>query len=342
MLPIRTERLVVRLFGKSDVDALTQYRNDPQIARYQAWDVPYSRTGALEIAAEQVGRDKPVEGRWTTLAVEHDGEVIGDVATYLRAGGGVAEIGYTLARAHHGNGFATEAAGAVADALFEHAGVHRIEATLDVDHVASMRVLEAIGMQFECIANSAFFWRGNWVDDLRYAMTATDRRGWLTRSVRRPERVELVELEPDTAYLWGRLRTHRSQERFVAPMALSFRDALFPDLIDGGTVAPWMRGVLADGERVGFVMCADVTPTNPDAYLWRLLVDRTHQRRGIGTLAVAAVADHFRDRSTRLLTSYAHGPGSPESFYRGLGFVPTGEIGDGETVAALPLVSQGR
>ena len=36
-----------------------------------------------------------------------------------------------------------------------------------------------------------------------------------------------------------------------------------------------------------------------------------------------------------LLVSWAPGPGGPEPFYLGRGFVPTGEVDDGEIVARL-------
>ena len=37
------------------------------------------------------------------------------------------------------------------------------------------------------------------------------------------------------------------------------------------------------------------------------------------------------------LVSWQPGPGGPAGFYRELGFVPTGEVEDGEIVAALAL-----
>jgi GNAT superfamily N-acetyltransferase len=256
----------------------------------------------------------------------------------VREGGGIAEIGFTLAPGHHGHGYATEAASAMVDHLIEHHGVHRIEASLDPVNVASLRVLESIGMRDEGITRQSYLVRGEWVDDLRMAMTAADRAEWLARPRTPPSTMELVEITPDDAYLWGRLRTHRSQERFVSPMALSFRDALFPEVIDGAPVVPWMRGVLADGERVAFVMLAEVTDHHPEPYLWRLLVDRLHQRRGIGSsilrhlAAQMLVAGH-----TTLLTSWGEGTGSPRAFYLGEGFVPTGELDGDETVGRLTL-----
>jgi len=249
----------------------------------------------------------------------------------------VATIGYTFAPAHHGKGFATEAVSAVVGALCA-GGVHRFTATLDPDNVPSMRVLEAVGFTFESLVRSAEFIHGDWVSDLLYSMPADDRAQWLARPRQPPAAIELAEITPDDAHLWGRLTTHRSQERFAAPMSQSFRDALFPEVVDGAPVVPWLRGVLADGERVGFVMLAEVTEHHTEPYLWRLLIDRLHQRRGIGTLILAEIAAQVRSFGcTTLLTRWVEGPGSPEPFYLRHGFVPTGRIVDDEIEARVTL-----
>ena len=124
-----------------------------------------------------------------------------------------------------------------------------------------------------------------WEDDLHYAMTADDRRAWLGRNRLTPERVELVEVGSDNADDFARLRTHYSQEEFVAPMLRTYRDALFPESVDGVVTVPWMRGIVADGVPVGFLMTTTMYGQREGWYLWRLLIDRMHQRRGIGRIA---------------------------------------------------------
>src|SRR5690606_19927211 len=94
---------------------------------------------------------------------------------------------------------------------------------------------------------------------------------------------------------YRRLRTHRTQERFVATMEQSFTDALFPEPEQGHPVVPVLRGIEADGEPAGFLMWADaVNGGTPDPYLWRFLIDRQHQGRGIGGRALKLWADDLR------------------------------------------------
>jgi ribosomal-protein-alanine N-acetyltransferase len=59
------------------------------------------------------------------------------------------EIGYRLARSTWGKGYATEAAQAVCDYAFTTLGIKRLIAMIDPSNVASIRVAENIGMQYE-------------------------------------------------------------------------------------------------------------------------------------------------------------------------------------------------
>ena len=63
-------------------------------------------------------------------------------------------------------------------------------------------------------------------------------------------------------------------------------------------------------------------------YLWKLLIDARHQRRGYGTAALDLVAEYFRARPgvEVMWTSAGQGEGSPIPFYERYGFERTGEI----------------
>jgi diamine N-acetyltransferase len=89
---------------------------------------------------------------------------------------------------------------------------------------------------------------------------------------------------------------------------------------------------------VGIVMLALATPHHPEPFLWRLLIDRLHRRRGIASRALDLVADESREMgASTLLVSWVEGKGSPRDFYLAHGFVPTGRVIEGETEARLPL-----
>lgn len=272
------------------------------------------------------------------VGVEHGGELVGRLDIDLDTTGRVASLSGTIDAAHRNRGYATEAAGAVVDALLA-AEVHRIDACVDPADLASKRVLEHVGFVREGTARQSVLRNGQWSDEERWALLATDRAEWLARPTGPATEVRLVPIEPDAARAFAALRTDPTQERFVASMCSSYADALFPDVDEaGGRLVPWLRGVEADGEPAGFVMVAEPTATNPQPYLWRLLVDRRHQGRGIGRRVVQQLADRYRAAgATELLTSWVPEHGGPEGFYLGLGFALTGEVDDGEVVGRLVL-----
>jgi RimJ/RimL family protein N-acetyltransferase len=344
-LPLRTERLVLRMVSLDDAPTFAAYRNDPDVARYQDWPLPYTADGAIESIRRQAHLVGPSVGESVQVAIEHDGEMIGDLYVGiddLVDGGARATFGYSLATAHQGRGFALEAAEAMVDALFEHTPVHRIEATLDPLNAASMRVLDLLGFSPEGVARRSVPIRGEWLDDLRYGLLREQRAAWKARP-RSVAGVQLIELDPHLVRTFGGLVAHPHQEQFVASVRASFGDALFPEVIDGAPVVPWLRGVeaiAADGtaHAAGFVMLAEVTDVHPEPFLWRLLVDRRWQRAGIGRATLDLLVARLRTEGhTSLLVSWVDGIGGPRRFYERYGFVATGRLIDGEIEARLPL-----
>lgn len=171
---LRTERLVLRPLNAGDVDTVLAYRNDPAVAALQDWDLPVTRERVERQVATTWVDIEP--GKPRQVGIERDGELIGDLYVGLDEHGGVVEIGFTLTTAHQGHGYATEAASAVIDDLIERHAVHRIFAQLSPDNHASARVLERLGMHVESLAPKSYWWRGQWDDNLIYAMSADERR----------------------------------------------------------------------------------------------------------------------------------------------------------------------
>jgi RimJ/RimL family protein N-acetyltransferase len=318
----------------SDIPAHVAYRSDPEVAAHQLWDLPYDPERSAYLA-DQDDVDDLRPGDWTTLAIELDGEVVGDVCTHLHETKGVAEIGYTLARPHWGRGYASEAAGALVADLVTRVGVQRVYGELDPANVASQRVLEAVGLVFESHTRKSYLWRGEWTDNMSYAATAEEWLAWRDRPSGPPAEVALEPITAESVLAYLELRTHHSQERFVAPMPRSFAQALYPPEEHGRRLTPQLYGVSADDLPAGFCMLLDATPESPP-YLWRLLVDRLHQGRGIGRRALSELVELLTRQGHRSLQlSFLPARGGPQRFYERIGFRPTGDIRDGETVTQL-------
>jgi RimJ/RimL family protein N-acetyltransferase len=339
--PIRTERLVLRPPRPEDVDAAYERRNLAEVARYQDWELPYTRERAEAAMAKAVAMDGPADGTgWNLTVVDAAAPevILGDLYLELRWGGRTGVFGYTFHPDHWGRGYATEAARAIVNYLFTDIGVGRVEATLHPDNVASARVLEACGLLYEGLTRQSFWVGDECSDDLLYGATRADWEAWCNRPRARPERVELVALNGENGDAVGKLATHKSQERFVAPMLENFCDALAPPSHDGAALVPWYRVIVADGVIAGFILAAEPTEAHPNPYLWRLLVDRLQQRRGVGSLAPDQFERWCRDRGASVVeVSWAEGPGSPAPMYLARGYQPSGRIEDGEIHAVKRL-----
>lgn len=324
---ITTDRLVIRTLARGDITELTRYRNIPNVARYQDWALPYTRDLAHDLLDSLDGTNGPATDQWVQLAVARvdDEKLVGDLAVWLDGQGSLAMIGYTLAPEHQGRGYASEAAGALVDWLVAK-GVHRVAATLDPANVASARVLERLGFRYIGTARSAAFVRGAWEDDARFEILADERKAW--RTAKPVRRVTLGEITSDNVRTILELDRTFSQRRFVSSVAQSYGDAHVSVDPDGSRVVAWMRAIYAGGEPAGFIMVAEPAPSHPHPYLWRFLVDHRYQRRGVGTRAIRALAGYWAERgATHLALGCVAGvPGSPEPFYRALGFELTGHV----------------
>jgi RimJ/RimL family protein N-acetyltransferase len=339
--PIRTDRLVLRAPVEADTDAAYQRRNHPDVARYQTWALPYTREQATSSITASAALDGPTEGQWWNLTVvdtDSPDRILGDLAVKLSWEGRTGEIGFTFHPDNWGRGYATEAAQALVRHLFDDVGVHRVEGSLHPHNVASARVLEACGMLYEGQTRESFWVGDECSDNLLYGATRADWERWEQRPRHLPQSVDLVPITPDNRRAVGSLTVHKSQDRFVAPVLGSFRDALFPEPLDGEPVIPWYRAIEADGELAGFIMATEPTEAHPAPYLWRFLIDRTQQRRGVGSAALDRFEDWCRERgATEIEVSWIEGPGSPAPVYRARGFEPSGKIEHGEIHAVKKL-----
>lgn len=334
-----TDRLTVRMLASDDVTAFTHYRKLPEVARYQDWPMPYTRDLAHELADEMERLGRPTPGEWVQLAIDGPDGMVGDVAVWLDEDATLAMVGYTLDPIYQGRGYALEAVEAVVDWLFRRQHVHRIAATIDPRNLASARVLEQCGFEYVGTARSAAFVRGEWTDDARFSLLEPDWKAWRKRPTGPPATVELREVTADNVRAVSEVDRSFSQRELVAPAAESLAEALVPPTIRGERLRPWYRAITADGEVAGLVMMAEPYDRSPHPYLWRLVVDHRHQRRGIGRRVLRQIISERRDAGhTHLRVSYVRNAvGSPARFYERLGFIPTGQVHDGETEALLEL-----
>lgn len=172
-LPIRTERLLLRLYTDDDLDDLYAIQSRADVARYLYWG-PRDREQIRGSLAMKIASNRlRAEGDDLTLAVvlPETGTVIGDVLLVWVSGEHrQGEIGYIFHPDHCGHGYATEAARVMLRVGFECLGLHRVIGRLDGRNTASARVLERLGMRREAHLVENELVKGEWTDELVYAI----------------------------------------------------------------------------------------------------------------------------------------------------------------------------
>jgi diamine N-acetyltransferase len=151
--------------------------------------------------------------------------------------------------------------------------------------------------------------------------------------------MRLEEITPANYEAALALSVRPDQEDLIEPVVKSLAEAY----VFAGYA--WPR-LIYDGDRlVGFLMAFLDIPWDPDrdpgdvrSGLWRLNIAADVQGRGYGRFAVGAVCEKIRSRGgTRAYVTWEPRDGGPATFYRKLGFQPTGELSDGQTVGVLDL-----
>lgn len=152
-----------------------------------------------------------------------------------------------------------------------------------------------------------------------------------TPSVDRNATVTLREITAETLRSILELKVGPDQDGLVAPNAVSIAQAHFSD-------HAWFRAIYADETPVGFVMLDD-QPEKSEYYLWRYMIDARYQKLGFGRQALQLLIEHVKTRpnATELFLSYVPKETGPKQFYEKLGFVPTGNVHDGEVEMKIDL-----
>lgn len=147
--PIGTERLRLRPYGPGDLFAMHS-RED--VVRYLYWGIQDREQVAAMLERRQTKNALEREGDSLIVAVElpETGRVIGDVLLHWtskahRQG----KIGFVFHPDFHGRGYASEAARVVLQLGFAELDLHRITGRCEAGNVASVRLMERLGMRRE-------------------------------------------------------------------------------------------------------------------------------------------------------------------------------------------------
>jgi ribosomal-protein-alanine N-acetyltransferase len=174
-LRLRTARLSLRPYERTDAEALYAIFSDAQVARYlsrPAWT-------DLAEARERIEQDITgmAAGEHLRFALERteDGALLGDCCLFkLMKQSRRAELGYTLARTAWGHGYMNEALQALVELAFTTLDLNRLEADIDPRNAASERSLLRLGFVKEGHLRERWIVAGEVSDTGLYGLLRSD------------------------------------------------------------------------------------------------------------------------------------------------------------------------
>lgn len=347
MLELSGNRVALREFAVADADAVLAYLGDPTVVRFLP--APLREVDTFEAARREVQRAVQAaanEPRSTfDLAVTGDAEVIGSCRVQRDALDETrAEIGYLLRRNVWGRGYGTEVAQLLIAFGFDDLGIRRLDAIVDERNVASIRVLEKVGMRPIGALPAGRQVAERRDPSLIYALTRDHRdpmRGgrdpgasrtqdW-KRLVRDRESTSAGRCETNLVKIVDFGREHQADVRALILAGLAERwegidDSLNRDLDD-------IARSYADGRVLVVVRDATVIGAGAlvrrgedTAELVRMAVLRAERRAGVGRQLVGALLDVARSWSlARVVCETNSTWTSALRFYLSCGFVKTHE-----------------
>jgi len=181
-LILSTTRLRIRHLELSDLTDFHRYRSNPEVTKYQGFDVmtlEQSETFINDNATKHFGK----AGEWVQYGIEitETGQLIGDCAIKLdEYDPRISEIGITISHLEQKKGYAKEALLGILAFLFDTKKIHRVVETVDAENSASIHLLKSTGFKQEGHFIENIFFKGKWGSEYQYAML---QREWNERTV---------------------------------------------------------------------------------------------------------------------------------------------------------------
>ncbi len=163
----------LRKLTLDDAEDLAKAANNPNVSRYlrNVFPYPYSLQDAVDFINFAADNENEL-----IYGIIVDGKASGCVCARMR--GDVyaksCELGYWLSEQFWGKGLMTLVVKAFCDFVFDNYDIHRIDAEVFADNVASRRVLEKSGFELEGVCRQKVYKDGRFMDEAVYAIIRDD------------------------------------------------------------------------------------------------------------------------------------------------------------------------
>ena len=161
------KKVNLRIMEKEDIPLLAKWHNDLEFAG-EFFMIPQRAIADFEKGFNERSQDSA-----TFIIEEKDGTAVGWIAYFLTRYGGYAtstEIGYIVTPDSRGKGYCSEAIAIILDYLFLLKDIHRIQAVIAVENVASARVVEKNGFTKEGTLRKLGYRLNRWINASLYSI----------------------------------------------------------------------------------------------------------------------------------------------------------------------------
>ena len=144
---IETERLILRRYKESDIDAIYEIITDKRLTEYISYP-PYTKEEELEcIKAWIKMADDNKKEKWV-IELKSTNEVVGNIdVNTINEKNNYCNVGYTIRYNYWGNGYASEALKAVSEHLLNNSGYYLVECSCNERNIASSKVMIKAGFK---------------------------------------------------------------------------------------------------------------------------------------------------------------------------------------------------
>jgi [ribosomal protein S5]-alanine N-acetyltransferase len=293
----------------------------------QAPDTPEAFDGYLR-------RSRRADQACFLICRTEDNDIAGvvNVSAIVRGAFQSAYLGYYAFSPHARKGYVREGLELTVRYAFEELDLHRLEANVRPENVASIQLIRSLGFEPRSRSPRYLFLDGEWRDHIGYVRLRES--GAPVFGSFGAVTLHDVIAEDQRAVL--DLRVAQGQRTFVGDVAHYLALCLLG--------MKWQPiAIRADGELVGFVMWAR-SPEDGSYWLGGFQIDERYQRRGYGRSALAALIDALRERPgcREVVLTYLPANDVARRLYASLGFHETGEMIEDEVVAKLGVTPRTR
>jgi [ribosomal protein S5]-alanine N-acetyltransferase len=176
------DRIYLREVVLEDWEAFHPYSSNEETVKHQPWGPNTEEDSFFFVRQILMDKKQRHRSRFVFAIIEKETEVVvGNIEMNIRDWDGVGEIGFIIHHDYWGRELATEAVHIMIEYSFQHCELQRIFATSCPENIASIKVLEKVGMVKEGTLRKDLLVKGEWKDSCIYSML---REEWIEKSAR--------------------------------------------------------------------------------------------------------------------------------------------------------------